>query len=65
VPDAEDAFGYFPNLAANLLGDAVSQCHGEFGCVANFFARHRQLQKDGTFESRLILKRIEDGKYVR
>jgi len=65
VPDNEDALGYFPNLAAQLLANTVKQCQGEFECVAKFFAQHKKVRKDGTFEGRIILKRIDRGQYVR
>lgn len=65
VSDSEDAFGYFPNLAAELLGNTVKQCHGEFQCVEKSFAELRNVRKDGTFEGRIILKTIDNGKYVR
>jgi hypothetical protein len=65
LSDSEDAFGYFPNLAAELLGNTVKQCRGEFQCVEKSFAEHRNVRKDGTFESRIILKKIDNGKYVR
>jgi hypothetical protein len=65
VPDSEDAFGYFPSQAAELLGNTVKQCHGEVQCVQKSFAEHKNARKDGTFDGRIILKKIDNGKYVR
>ncbi len=60
----EDAFGYFPKLAAEILSSEVLVCKGDYECVKNRFATNSAFQSDGTLSGKIILKTIRDGKFL-
>lgn len=65
VPDSQEALGYFPTLAAKLLGDAVSECAGSYDCVSKKFANNISFQRDGTLSGKLVLKTVRNGNFVK
>ena len=65
VPDTEDALGYFPNLAAQILARAVSGCNGKYACVVEAMKTNPDIERAHQSASAIILKKIENGRYVR
>jgi hypothetical protein len=65
VPDTEDALGYFPNLAAQILAIAVSGCNGKYACVVEAIKTNSHIERARQPPGTIVLKKIENGKYVR
>lgn len=65
IADAEDAFGVFPTIAAQLLAEKVLKCEGRYACVAQSFAGDKAFQSDGTLAGKIILKTVRNGLFVR
>jgi branched-chain amino acid transport system substrate-binding protein len=65
VPDTEDALGYFPNLAAQILAIAVSGCNGKYACVVEAIKTNPHIEQARQPAGTIVLKKIENGKYVR
>ena len=64
VPAGEDAFGYFPRIAAKILAEKVLRCAGDVDCVAKNFAGDKTFQSDGTLGGKLVLKTVHKGHFV-
>jgi len=65
ISEDENAFGYFPNLAAKVLSSVVGECEGDLNCVKTSLIRTDKLGSSGHFLGGLSLKMIKDGQFAR
>jgi len=52
-------------LAARTLAETVIECEGRYDCVSQALKAHPAIKKDLTLDNEIILKKIENQKYVR
>ncbi len=64
VPGGEDAFAYFPALAASTMAKAVSDCAGKYECVAKKFSEELPFSYNGTLKGKIVLKSVRQGTFV-
>lgn len=65
VPESEDAFGYFPHVAAKLLAETVVRCGAKYECVREEIKGSEATKNDGSSTNGIVLKKIQNRRYVR
>jgi len=65
VPESVDGIGYFATVAAQQIGDLVTNCKGVPECVSKALAENPRFQPKGVLQGKIILKTIQNGKFVR
>jgi branched-chain amino acid transport system substrate-binding protein len=65
IPLGEDALFYFSRLGAEILGNTVFKCRGEYDCVINSIKESGQFDEHGSLRHEIELRTIQDGKFVK
>lgn len=59
-----DAFSYFPKLGAEMLFQALRTCGPTPDCVAKTLQQDLGFSEDGVKPGKIVLKQIQDGKFI-
>lgn len=65
VPDTEDAYEYFPKLAATVLAQAVADCNGVVDCVKKTLGDNQHVRAAHDSSRAIVIKKIEGRRYSR
>lgn len=64
LPEGVEALGYFPQLAAERLSEAVIVCKGDAACARGRLRADPSFDSSGTLRSGIVLKSIKSGAFV-